>query len=131
MPSDDPTGATDELSEARWLKAPATIIVLVACLLYAATLDNELVLDDAAIIPHHGALESPWDLPGIFSKPTIGFEPTTFSLPRNCTTTVLHRRDCDGWIRTSGFRVNSSTPYRAWVHRKIRISRESNPASFR
>ncbi len=46
---------------------PMIVVAGVATLVYVVTVGGELVLDDAALIPHHGALQSPWDLGSIFT----------------------------------------------------------------
>ncbi|MCZ6635068.1 MAG: tetratricopeptide repeat protein [bacterium] len=43
------------------------VIVLCACLFYGNTLPNELLFDDAELIPHQNGLRTPWDVGAIFS----------------------------------------------------------------
>jgi Flp pilus assembly protein TadD len=57
-----------DLSEANGLlRNPAVVIAGLAVLVYAVTLWNGLIYDDAALIPHHEALRGPWDLASIFT----------------------------------------------------------------
>ncbi|MAG35270.1 MAG: hypothetical protein CL878_03335 [Dehalococcoidia bacterium] len=51
---------------------PYVLIVLLSVLLYANTLPNEFVSDDADVIPNHRLVREPWNLPAIF---TSGYRP--------------------------------------------------------